>query len=507
MELLEKYDREGSEEAFAALVQRHINLVYSVALRHVQIAAHAEEITQVVFVILARQAARLRADTVLEGWLYETTRLASLNLMRGERRRQGREQAAYMQSTLQETNEDSAWHQLAPLLDEGLARLGQKDRDAVILRFFKEKSLFDVAATLQVTEAAAQRRVHRALEKLRRYFRGRGVDLTTATIAGGISAHAVHASPAALAKSATAVALAKGASATASTSTLIKGALKLMAWTKVKTAVVGVGILLLASTGAEIVKTSFFAGEPSYKGRPLSEWLVDVDYGQPQDKRDQAADAVRHMGARTLPFLLARLADKSSGDVRYRQTTWAFNALGPIAKPAIRKLVPLLGQNPGYVPAALAGIGREAMPELLLALTNENFYVRDNTAAGLANAIYSEKITPAEAGAAFPIALGNLTYTNVNPLFQGNTRWRAAALLGALKLRPEIAVPALTRGLEDSSTAVASQCASSLLAFGQQAESAVPMLTIAASSTNTQLNLAARQALNQIERASHTTQF
>src|ERR1017187_4281795 len=131
MELLRDYDRQGSEDAFAALVQRHINLVYSVALRHVGIAAHAEEITQAVFVILARKAARLRPDTILEGWLHETTRLTALSFLRGERRPQFREQEAYMQSTLQESTDASAWNNFAPLLGEGLSRLGKKDRDAV----------------------------------------------------------------------------------------------------------------------------------------------------------------------------------------------------------------------------------------------------------------------------------------------------------------------------------------------------------------------------------------
>src|SRR5271163_3233101 len=175
MELLRQYDRQGSEAAFAALVQRHVNLVYSAAFRHVGIDAHAGEITQAIFIILARKAAGLRADTILDAWLYETTRLTALSFQRGERRRQFREQEAYMQSTLQESADVSIWNQLAPLLDEAMARLGSKDREAVVLRFFKEKSLSEVAVAMKTTEAAAQSRVHRAVEKLRLFFTKRGV--------------------------------------------------------------------------------------------------------------------------------------------------------------------------------------------------------------------------------------------------------------------------------------------------------------------------------------------
>src|SRR5262245_25330000 len=128
LELLRKYHQHGDEEAFAELVQRHVHLVYSIAMRHVEIAAHAEEITQAVFIILARKAADLRPDTIVEGWLYGTTRLASLNFLRAERRRQFREREAYMQSTLHSSSADSAWQQLAPLLDEALSRLRKKDR-------------------------------------------------------------------------------------------------------------------------------------------------------------------------------------------------------------------------------------------------------------------------------------------------------------------------------------------------------------------------------------------
>jgi len=252
--LLDQFARNASEEAFAALVQRHIALVHSVALRHTANPQHAEDITQAVFVILARKAGALGRKTVLPGWLYHAARLTAANLQRAEARRFRREREAFMQSKLEESPADALWRELSPQLDEAMAGLGTAERDALVLRYFQNKSMAEVAKFLGLEENTAQKRVSRALEKLRKFFTKRGMDSSTAAIAENISAHSVQTVPAALAKSVTAVALAKGATTSLSTLTLIKGALKIMALTKAKTAVViGAAVLLTAGTTTLVV--------------------------------------------------------------------------------------------------------------------------------------------------------------------------------------------------------------------------------------------------------------
>ncbi|MGO8837374.1 MAG: TIGR03435 family protein [Limisphaerales bacterium] len=246
--LLREYARGHSEEAFAALVSRHVNLVYSVALRQVCDPHLAEEITQAVFIILARKADSLGEKTIISGWLCRTARYAAANALTIQRRRQRREQEAHMQSSLNEPETGETWSQIAPLLDVAMERLGQKDHDAVVLRFFEGRDFKEVGAALGASEDAAKMRVSRALEKLRKFFTKRGVNSTTAIITGAISAHSVHAAPVVLAKSVTAVAVVKGSIAAASTLTLVKGTINLMAWIKAKTAIVGTGMLLAAAT-------------------------------------------------------------------------------------------------------------------------------------------------------------------------------------------------------------------------------------------------------------------
>ena len=247
MELLREYALHNSEEAFASLVSRHVNLVYSVGLRQLRDPHLAEEVTQAAFIILARKAGSLGPKTILSAWLCRTAQYVAARLVRDQFRRQRREQEMYMQSLLDHPD-SSSWTTIAPLLDGAMAELREKEHSAIVLRFFEGKDLKQVGTALGVSENAANKRVNRALEKLRRHFSRRGVNSTTATIAGAISANSVQGAPVALAKSVTAIAITKGATAGSSTLTLIKGAMKLMAWTKMKTAIL-VGLAVLATAG------------------------------------------------------------------------------------------------------------------------------------------------------------------------------------------------------------------------------------------------------------------
>ena len=254
-DLLERFRKSESDEAFANIVDRYIHLVHSVALRHTANPHHAEEITQAVFIILARRAWSLGPKTVLSGWLYTAARLTSANFLRSEIRRSRREQEAFMHSTLEETPQEALWLELSPLLDTAMARLKPSDRDALVLRYFENKSLPEVGKVLGVGERAAQKRVGRALEKLQRLFARRGVASTVAIIAAEISSHSVQAAPLGLARKITATA-ATGSAVAASTLTLVKGTIQVMTWLKTKMAI-AVGSVTLLAAGASLAVAHF----------------------------------------------------------------------------------------------------------------------------------------------------------------------------------------------------------------------------------------------------------
>src|SRR5580765_807279 len=231
--LLKEYVEHGSEEAFAALVARHVNKVYSIALRHTRNPHQAEEITQAVFVLLASKSRQLGQRVILSGWLCRTARLAAVTFVRSEIRRTRREQEAHMQNLLNES-ESEVWPQIAPLLDVAMAGLSEADHDAIALRFFDGKSMKEIGAALGASEDAVKMRVNRAVNKLRIFFTKRGIVCSAAVLTAAISANSVQAAPGILAKTATAAAIANGAAASVSILTLVKGALKMMAWTKAK---------------------------------------------------------------------------------------------------------------------------------------------------------------------------------------------------------------------------------------------------------------------------------
>jgi RNA polymerase sigma factor (sigma-70 family) len=211
-ELLRRYAEDRSEAAFTELVQRHLGLVYSCALRRVGHDAHlAEDVTQQVFCALARKAPSLLHRPSLSGWLYVGTQHAAAAVVRQERRRKVREeQATLMEQILHSTatGPEPDWSQLRPLLDQLILELKEADREAVILRFFEKRPFAEIAATLHLSEEAARKRADRAIDKLRARLAERGVTSGTGALAFVLAGQASATLPAALAAHITSAALA-----------------------------------------------------------------------------------------------------------------------------------------------------------------------------------------------------------------------------------------------------------------------------------------------------------
>ncbi len=214
-ELLRRYAEEGTEDAFAEIVRRHVNLVFSSALRQVNGDAHlAQEVTQLVFTDLARKAGALARHRVLAGWLFTSTRYAAVKQVRGERRRRARETEAQLMTELFHDDEGAKtldWGRVRPVLDAALAELGETDRVAVLLRFFEGRDYVGVGARLGLGENAARMRVERAMDKLRGALDRRGLTSTTAALALVLGNQAVVAAPVGLAATVTGAALVSAA--------------------------------------------------------------------------------------------------------------------------------------------------------------------------------------------------------------------------------------------------------------------------------------------------------
>lgn len=209
LELLRGYVCEGSQADFEALVQRYTPMVFSSAQRRVG-ASSAEDVTQAVFIILARKASRLyrRKHANLAGWLHTTTRYASLQVLRSEKRRLAHEHgASEEQDAVQEPPEYEARAMITPLLDAAMDSLGSKDRSALLLRYFKDASHASIGQALGISENAANKRVERALAKLERFFARRGVSASAAALAAAIAGEGTATAATGLGSSCAAVAL------------------------------------------------------------------------------------------------------------------------------------------------------------------------------------------------------------------------------------------------------------------------------------------------------------
>ncbi|HTR40737.1 MAG TPA: sigma-70 family RNA polymerase sigma factor [Pseudomonadales bacterium] len=196
-QLLRDYAGKQSDAAFAELVRRHVDLVYSAALRMVCDAHLAKDVTQGVFVALSQNARQLADRAVLSGWLHRTARNIAANTVRSEVRRRAREQEAAAMNELQLS--EATWDIIAPCLDEALGELSEEDRDALLLRYFERKSGREIAGVLGTSEDAANKRVSRAVERLREIFSKRRVAVGAGGLAALISANAVQSAPAGLA--------------------------------------------------------------------------------------------------------------------------------------------------------------------------------------------------------------------------------------------------------------------------------------------------------------------
>jgi RNA polymerase sigma factor (sigma-70 family) len=286
LQLLARYLKAGAEDAFAELVHRHLNLVYSAALRQVRSPQLAEEVAQAVFVDLSRNARQLRPDTIVTAWLYAVTRRTAIDVVRRESRRQLREQIAIEMNAINATTGD--WTQIEPLLDEAVSALDDTDRAAVLLRYFENKSLREVGAALGASDDAAQKRVSRAIERLREFFAKRGVTVGASGLALVLSANAVQAAPTGLGAALIGVSLATAGTGSAFT------LLNLMIMTKFKAAILSA---LVVAGGAATVAIQYQA-RARLRGENES---LRHQVAQLQLEKEQLSNSVAGASIRSLP--------------------------------------------------------------------------------------------------------------------------------------------------------------------------------------------------------------
>ena len=322
-ELLQQYVARRSEKAFAELVARHVDLVYSAALRRVNGDTHAaEDVAQGVFETLASKAARLTGHTSLAGWLHTTTRYVASNNRRSERRRLVREQEAHaMNHFLQPAGPPPDWAQLRPVIDDALGELDDEDREAVLLKFFQRCPLAEIGARLGIKENTARMRIERSLEKLRVELAKRGITSTAAALALSLAAHAVSAAPAGLATRICQTAPAgAGVAAGAGLATLLGSTAAKIALAALVVTVVAVPVLHRSQTAQSVPAQNVGASATAAVNTDLKSNAAEVTVTPVTNQRSRATTVA---GLNLQLYLVDPKTSKPLAGVRVDERCWS----------------------------------------------------------------------------------------------------------------------------------------------------------------------------------------
>lgn len=363
-QLLRQYAEQGSNAAFAELVQRHLGLVYHAALRQLGGNTHqAQEVAQSVFTDLARKAGQLCGRPVLAGWLYTSTRFAAAQARRGERRRHLREQGAQaMNEILSDTTPVADWDRMRPVIDDALHALNEREREAVLLRFFEGCAFGEIGARHATSEDAARMRVDRALEKLRVELGRRGVTSTTAALALALGGQAVVAAPGGLATVVTGTALA-GAASGGLTAVTLMSMTKLQLGLAAALVVAGTtGFVVQARTNAQLRSELLQLQQENQQMEKLqaeNQRLARLNAEVEAMRSDDAALAQLSADAEALKTRM-QAATWRADEARARQTVYAAKAVDRL--PRLRA-----SAAPTYPPEMKqAGVGGEVVVDFVV---------------------------------------------------------------------------------------------------------------------------------------------
>ena len=290
--LLEQWKRQKSQAAFAALVTRHLDFVYSVCLRETQDAALAEDTTQVVFLLLSRKSPSFGPDTRLTGWLFQTARFACKNARRRDASRRRLEQNVGQQMLSEAQGQDALWEQVAPHLNAALVSLGAKDREAVLLRFADGLSFSELGTALGTSEDAARMRLNRALTRLRGFFAKQGVSVTALVLTDLLADRATQAAPMTCTAAAQQMAAHNMALVPPQTNVHLQGVLHAMKLTKITAAVAA--CFAVGATGL-IVKTTQPASAQAVNAYQIDKDTQSINEPLSHDPAVRVAAQVRRM--------------------------------------------------------------------------------------------------------------------------------------------------------------------------------------------------------------------